>query len=88
MTSTKTIASAAAVLFALALSACEKETTVVPVPSTPGPAGPPGPQGSPGSPGTPGPAGAPGPQGEQGKKGDSGGTTVIVPPPAPEPEKK
>ena len=70
--------SAAIVMMALGLWGCEKETTVVPVP-TPAPQSAPGPQGE------PGPAGAPGPQGE---KGESGGTTVIVPPPAPEPEKK
>jgi hypothetical protein len=75
--------SAAVVAMALGLGACEKETTVVPVPGPSGPAG---------EKGAPGPAGAPGPQGAEGdpgKKGEPGGsTTVIVPPPAPETEKK
>jgi hypothetical protein len=60
----------------------KKETVVVPVPqSEPGPPGPAGPAGA------PGPSGAPGPQGEPGKPGE-GGTTVVVPPPAPEPAKE
>jgi hypothetical protein len=67
-----------AVLVALALSACEKQTDVVavPVPSQ----GPAGPQGAPGPTGAPG---APGPSGEKGAKGEPGkGDTVVIVPPA------
>jgi hypothetical protein len=93
MKSPKLAVSAAAVLLALGLSGCEKkETVVVPpapapgstAPAPPGPPGPPGPSGSPGPEGAKGAPGTPGPQGEPGK----GDTTIIVPPPAPEPEKK
>ena len=76
----------AAVLIALAFTACEKKETVVqpvPVPSPPAketvvvptPVPTPGPQG---------PAGAPGPEGPKGEPGKPGGTVVIVPPPAEE----
>ena len=72
----------AAMLLAVALSACDRktETTVVqpvPVPGTP-PVVVSGP---------PGPAGPPGPTGAQGEPGKGGNTTVIVPAPAAE-EKK
>ena len=67
----------AAVLVALATSACEKQTvptpTVVTVP-VPGPAGPTGATGATGS------TGGTGATGEQGK---TGGDTVVVIPPAP-----
>jgi len=83
----------AAVLMALAFSACEKKETVVqqPVP-VPGPKETvvvPGPKETivqpvpvPGPQGPSGPAGAPGPEGAKGDKGDPGrpgGTVVIVP---------
>ena len=82
----------AAALSALALSACDKPTTVVapatPPAAVPGPAGPQGTQGTQGEQGTQGaPAekGATGEQGEQGKQGKTGGDTiVVVPAPAPQ----
>ena len=61
-----------AVLLALALSACERQTDVVAVPA-------PGPTAVVPVPGPQGPAGAPGPAGPKGK---SGGDTVVVVPPA------
>jgi hypothetical protein len=80
----KRTASASAGRLALALSGCEtKQTTVIPVPTrdaVPVPV--------PGPPGPPGPAGAPGPEGLKGEPGESGNTTVIIPPPFSEPEKK
>lgn len=56
---------------------------VVPVP-TPGPQGAPGPQGPEGAKGAQGPSGPQGATGPEGPKGEtgSGGTTVVVPPPA------
>jgi hypothetical protein len=72
----------AALLMALASSACEKkETTVVPVP-TPAPRGPQGPAGAPGPEGQKGEPGTPGPQGDKGAPGKPGGDTVIITPPA------
>ena len=59
-----------AVLLALALSACERQTDVVAVPA-------PGPTAVVPVPGPQGPAGAPGPAGPKGKSGD---TVVVVPP--------
>ena len=76
-----------AALAAVALSACDRPTVVVPsspsVVAVPVPVpGPPGPQGAPGMPAE---KGAAGPQGEKGEKGrpGSGDTIVVVPPPAP-----
>lgn len=65
-----------ALLTALGLGACEKPT-VVNVPAAPAAA-----------PGPAGPQGATGDQGNKGETGKSGdGTTVIVAPPAPAPDK-
>lgn len=75
-------ATALSALAAFVLTACERRETIVEKKETVVPV--PAPQ--PGPPGPPGPAGSPGPAGEPGKPG--GNTTVIVPPPAPEPEKK
>jgi len=79
-------------LVTIGLTACEQhktpDTVVVPV-AVPGPAGPQGAPGEKGSQGPQGEAGSAGPQGEagsagpEGKPGESGGTTVVVPPPAP-----
>lgn len=82
----------AAMVAALALSACEKRETVIQQP-TPAPAAParapavvpvpvPGPQGP------SGPSGAPGAQGKQGEPGRPGGDTVVIVPPAQNPDKK
>jgi hypothetical protein len=72
-------------LAVLALSACERSTTVY-VPPEPV-AGPAGPQGAQGNPGETGFQGATGMQGDQGNKGATGTpgetTTVIVVPPPP-----
>lgn len=77
-----------AALIAVALSACDKEPTVV-TPATvinvpvPGPAGPPGETGSTGSSGATGETGAAGTTGDTGatgEKGKTGGDTVIVVP--------
>jgi hypothetical protein len=70
---------AAALLSALALSACEKQPVAAPAPvivTVPGPAGPQGPAGAPAEKGAPGAQGAKGEQGE--------GTIVVVPAPAPQ----
>lgn len=70
---------AAALLSALALSACEKQPAVTPAPvivTVPGPAGPQGPAGAPAEKGATGAQGAKGEQGE--------GTIVVVPAPAPQ----
>jgi hypothetical protein len=66
---------AAAVLSALALSACDKQPAAPPVVITvPGPAGPQGPAGAPAEKGA---------TGAQGAKGDQGeGAIVVVPAPA------
>jgi len=75
---------AAAVVSALALSACEKQPAATPaapiVITVPGPAGPQGPAGAPAVNGAPGAAGMPGAQGEKGKQGDDG-AIVVVPAP-------
>ena len=82
----------AAVLVALATSACEKPTVVTPNVVTvpvPGPAGPTGATGaggltgSTGSSGLAGPTGATGATGATGEPGKTGGDTVVVIPPAP-----
>ena len=77
MTSPKFAVSAAVVLIALGLGACEKkETTVVPAPApgsaSPGPSGPPGAPGPKGEPGAPGSPGTPGPEGMKGEPGSPG----------------
>jgi hypothetical protein len=69
---------AAAVVSALALSACDKQPAATPAPpvviNVPGPAGPQGPAGAPAEKGA---------TGAQGAKGDQGeGTIVVVPAPA------
>jgi hypothetical protein len=69
---------AAAVMSALALSACDKQPAVAPaapvIVTVPGPAGPQGPAGAPAEKGA---------TGAQGAKGDQGeGTIVVVPAPA------
>jgi len=69
---------AAAVVSALALSACEKQPVATPAPpiviTVPGPAGPQGPAGAPAEKGA---------TGEQGAKGEQGeGAIVVVPAPA------
>jgi hypothetical protein len=85
----------AAALSALALSACERPTVVVPaapaaavVVPVPGPAGPPGAPGAPaekGDTGATGSTGMTGAEGAKGEKGKSGGDTiVVVPAPAPQ----
>lgn len=77
---------AATLLSALALSACDRPTTVVapsPPPAVvnvPGPSGPQGATGAQGMPAEKGATGATGATGEQGKTG--GDTIVVVPPPA------
>lgn len=66
----------------VALSACDRPTTVVTPPAVvtvPGPAGPAGPSGSSGSAGSTGATGA---TGSMGEKGATGGDTVVVMPPA------
>lgn len=77
----------AALLATLGLAACEKQPVVVNVPATP--VAVPGPAGPQGAAGTEGSKGATGVQGETGKTGQPGGegSTVIVVPPAPAPEK-
>lgn len=74
----------AALLATLGLAACDKQPVVVNVPATP--VAVPGPAGPQGAAGTQGTAGV---QGETGKTGQPGGegSTVIVVPPAPAPEK-
>jgi hypothetical protein len=71
------IVAAAAVLSALALSACDKPTVVTPAPpvvvSVPGPAGPAGPQGATGT-------GATGVTGATGAKGETGDNIIVVDP--------
>ena len=71
----------AAALMALALSACEKPTTVVTpaVITVPGPAGPAGATGDTGATGSTGSTGSTGAPGEPGK----GGSTVIIVPAEP-----
>lgn len=71
---------AAAVVSALALSACDKQPAATPTPpiviTVPGPAGPQGPAGAPAEKGA---------TGAQGAKGDQGeGTIVVVPAPVPQ----
>ncbi|MBK5273755.1 MAG: hypothetical protein JJE30_01710 [Desulfuromonadales bacterium] len=70
----------AAILSALALSACDKPTVVTPAPPVavpvPGPAGPAGPQGATGATGT----GATGMTGAPGAKGETGDNIIIVDP--------
>ena len=88
---TVTLIISMAFLLALALSACEKTTTVTPAqvaPSpVPGPAGPsgapgtPGAQGATGSPGDTGASGSTGNTGETGERGKTGGDTIVVVPP-------
>jgi hypothetical protein len=77
---------AAIALSALALSACDKPTTVVTPPpavvNVPGPAGPQGATGAQGMPAEKGATGATGATGEQGKTG--GDTIVVVPAPSPQ----
>jgi hypothetical protein len=67
----------AAILSALALSACDKPTVVTPAPSVavpvPGPAGPAGPQGATGT-------GATGMPGAPGAKGETGDNIIVVDP--------
>lgn len=84
-----------AALSALALSACDRQTTVAPSPPVvvvPGPAGPqgaPGMQGAPaekGATGATGATGSDGAKGDQGKQGQTGGDTIVVIP-APEPKR-
>lgn len=70
----------AALLAAMALTACEKKPVVVTVPAAPVVVPVPGPAGPPGAPGAPGSEGSQGATGATGKPGD--GTTVIVVPPA------
>ena len=71
---------AAAVVSALALSACDKQPAATPAPpiviTVPGPAGPQGPAGAPAEKGATGAQGAKGEQGE--------GTIIVVPAPAPQ----
>jgi hypothetical protein len=71
---------AAAVLSAMALGACDRQTASPPVVvNTPGPAGP---QGAQGAPAEKGATGATGMTGAEGAKGDKGnGTIVVVPAP-------
>lgn len=65
-------------LATLALAACDRQPTVVNMPSTPGPAGATGATGATGN------TGSTGNTGDTGATGKSGsGTTVIVTPPAP-----
>jgi len=78
----------AALLSAMALSACERQSAVAPPPpppvviNVPGPAGPAGPQGAAGAPAEKGATGATGMTGAQGEKGGPGdGTIVVVPVP-------
>ena len=74
----------AALISALALTACEEKTNVVNVP-VPGPAGATGKTGSDGAQGNQGnqgETGAQGAEGTKGKTGAAGDTTVIVTPPA------
>jgi hypothetical protein len=78
-----------ALFAALALTACEKQPTVVNVPTpatVPGPAGPTGATGDRGNAGATGATGSQGYQGNDGNKGATGatgsGTTLIVIPPA------
>ena len=79
---------AAAVLSALALSACDRQPAVVPSPpvvvTVPGPAGP---QGAAGAPAEKGATGATGMTGAQGAKGDQGDGTIVVVPAAPTPQR-
>jgi hypothetical protein len=72
-----------AVLFALALSACDRPTVVIPAPVvavppptvvTPAPVAVP----------VPGPAGPPGAQGAPGEPGKPGDTVVVIPPAEPQ----
>ena len=76
----------AAVLSAMALSACERHAAVTPaapvVVTVPGPAGP---QGAPGMPAEKGATGETGMTGAEGAKGEQGGgTIVVVPEPTPQ----
>ncbi len=67
-----------ALLATLTLAACDRQPTVVNVPSTPGPAGATGATGATGS------TGSTGSTGDTGATGKSGsGTTIIVTPPTP-----
>jgi hypothetical protein len=79
----------AAVLSAMALSACERPAAVAPSPpvvvTVPGPAGPQGAPGAPAEKGATGATGATGMTGAEGAKGEQGGgTIVVVPEPAPQ----
>ncbi|MBC8019178.1 MAG: hypothetical protein H7X83_11765 [Verrucomicrobia bacterium] len=76
----------AALLSALALSACNRPAAVAPAPPpavviVPGPAGP---QGAPGMPAEKGATGATGATGAEGAKGEQGGSIVVVPAPDPQ----
>jgi hypothetical protein len=78
----------AAVLSALAMSACDRQPAAAPAPApvvitVPGPAGP---QGAPGAPAEKGATGATGMTGAEGAKGEQGGGTIVVIP-APEPQR-
>ena len=79
----------AAVVSALALSACERQPAAAPaaapvIVTVPGPAGPPGAQGAPAERGA---TGATGMTGAEGAKGEQGGSGTIVVVPAPEPQR-
>ena len=80
----------AAVVSALALSACERQPATAPAPpvivTVPGPAGPQGAQGAPAEKGATGATGATGMTGAEGAKGEQGGGTIVVVP-APEPQR-
>ena len=73
-----------AVVMALALSACDRPTTVVTPPAAvvtvPGPAGATGATGSTGSTGSTGATGSPGDTGATGERGKTGGDTVVIVP--------
>ena len=75
----------AAVLAALAVTACNKPTVVTPPVVTVPVPGPAGPTGATGSSGMTGQTGSSGPTGSTGEQGKTGGDTVVVIPPAPAP---
>ena len=75
----------AAVLAALAVTACNKPTVVTPTVVTGPVPGPAGPTGATGSSGMTGQTGSSGPTGSTGEQGKTGGDTVVVIPPAPAP---
>jgi hypothetical protein len=78
----------AAVVVALALSACEKRETVIQQPAR-APSSAPAPEVVPVPvPGPQGPSGAPGAEGPKGEPGRPGGGTVVVVPPSPSDDKK